>query len=295
MKAKSSIKYFIILSLLFMLSCSEQTEYVTIKGGNGSEANDSNFVIVKIKPYIKYILSQSRSSSESTILGDKDYIHIYICDKGKDLERGDGWNYMGVYKMKKNTALPVFDYIKLYPGTYDVYAVSILNESNNIIPDIDPTNGYSKYLYNGEDYLWSKKTSVEVLKNDSCDIELNLEHTCVQLDFNFVNNVNSLKLISMTVTGANSNDSKLNISSGLISLSTVSDTNISKEITNNGSRIIMLPLAVQDPLKLTLQVEDNNVKKNIVYSIPTPQGEVYQGGYNYNYKVDLTNGNVTLQ
>ena len=104
---------------------------------------------IKIKPKVKLTKVQSRSD-EYEIIPTGHHIHIYIYSSLFEPSTGSQWGYMGLYKMNRGTARPINDYITLPKGDYDLYALSILNPRENIIPDISATPGSSKDVHNGK-------------------------------------------------------------------------------------------------------------------------------------------------
>ena len=99
----------------------------------------------------------------------------------------------------------------------------------------------------------------------------------------------------MILVATDANQSVFSLRTGMIApVSSVSDTLICRKTTTGFSTPI-LPLISYIPLAAKIYIEYDNIISMFDLEVPPPKGNLFQGGYQYNYLIDLVNDTIQFQ
>ena len=300
---KQSYLYIILFSIfaciqLFIVGCSKDTVYVVIEDDiiNDTLYYPDNETLTCFKsitcsianPKIYSFQNQYVETSTTYLpLSKNIFVNLFIYSKDNTPENSK-WNYFSVYfSLKKAVLYPIYNYIQLRDGDYTFYALSTDVMYNNTIPDIQPTSGLSTYLYNGETYYWWKSEMQTLSYQDTSNIEIKLKPLNSILYFKVDNKDEDTMIKSMVLTVPNPDESILSLSTGKISPVSAKDVSMDIALKNDEAKVSILPLITYEPLQMKLVIERDGKVYEYTKNVRQPKGNLFQGGYQYNYIIDL--------
>lgn len=309
MKIKKKYKYvFLFFSIMFiltnMIGCSKEVAYVVI---SDDLSDDSLKIDINSQYKITHFLCSLENYKTYSFKGDnydipqlyvpisKDiYVDIFVYPKDKEPYSGS-WGYFSVYQSLKTGMLyPLYNYIRLKPDNYTFYAITANSPNKDLTPDIDPSTGCSRYLYNNEPYYWWKNTEDIISDTTNIFIDIILKPICAQLEFQITGETEWI-VQKINLIATNPQQSTFSLGSGMIMpIESIGDV-VEASISNSKAQFVILPLVSHTPLDLYIYLQKDNENKILAKKVTQPKGNLFQGGYQYNYILDLKNDTILPQ
>lgn len=297
--------FLLCLSLSWLTSCSKDRVYIYVE----DELNDSlsypNIDTLSTFSSLTCSIAQYKVYSFNSTTVDmplsyepisKDvFINIFVYHSEKDPSEW-AWNYMSVYVASKiGVIYPIYDRMKLKDGEYRFYALSTDVTNDDKTPVINPQTGLTEYLYNDEAYYWWESEVLQLSHLEPRSVVIKLQPLCPLIYFKVKGIRDNRTIKSLHISAPTTDQSTLSISSGMISHATSTTGMVAFDVLENVAKVNILPLISYAPLNLRIVEEYNGERKEYNKSVRQPTGNLFQGGYQYNYIIDLEADTVIAQ
>ena len=253
-----------------------------------------NFVcnLVEAKLY-SYQTGYPQSDTTYLPLPKNSFVHVYIY-KTEEIPGENDWMHFGVYYASVAGKLaPLYNRAKLLEGKYNFYALGNDCIEQDIIPDINRSNGLSNFIYNGEKYYWWNCDSVELVKKDDVQLSIEFETLTTELDFTFIIPDTTWQIKEVLIAAPTTVDASLSLHSGLIQPAKQTSDSLCLQVHNHVAKAILIPFVQEEPLNLKIVVETPDEVVSNYLEVKQPPNALFQGGYIYRYEVDLNQNTVT--
>ncbi len=308
MKRRSQyILYFLSLSLFLSLiiGCSQDKVFVYVEDDledslsydNSHSLSNFTSIACSLAQYKVYSFNNQfvEQPTKYAPINKGIFTNIFVYHSEKDPSEMS-WDYMSVYIASKIGVLyPIYDRIKLKDGNYRFYALSTDATNDDKTPVIIPQTGLTQYLYNGETYYWWKSEVLQLSHLESQSLVMKLAPVSALLRFEVLEHDSDRKIKSLSISAPTTAQCTLSISSGMISPATSTTGEISFSVTENVAQISILPLVTYFPLALEIVEEHNGKLEKRTKRVRQPKGNLFQGGYQYNYIIDLKGDTIIPQ
>ena len=292
------------LILLFSAGCSKENGVVRI-WGDGSDSLpsiDNNKDTVIITPSFSAYVDGYKIDTRNSLSESKDPIthqsilHIFIYKNDTDPDQGKHF-HKGLYTVLKSGRLvPVYNAVKLPPGTYKMFALSSNGTPYDNVPDFDPVTGNSRYVYNGLDDIWGESDSIVIGKDSLPNIAFQMQRSCCRIGFDFIPNRGSdeIELTEVILSAPTEEECSWSISTGIIAPAETLESILPLRINGLNAAGFILPCRMRTSLELSVSLKINGVTHSYQADVPIPYGKIYQFGFRYDYQVRIDGENILI-
>lgn len=225
-------------------------------------------------------------------------IHIFVYKENESPDQAPCF-CKALYTINKwGQLVAVYDKMKLPSGNYDFYAATVCNSTFDQVPLFDPVTGLSDYVYNQRDYLWSELKHVTVGAKSISPLVFKFDRLSSSFVFRFDAEgfLSSDSILEVSLTAPSEKECGWSLASGLINPSLSGDTLVRLKLNGRVASDIRLPHETYENLQLYCRVKESYTEKTYTAAVPLPYGHIYQGGYEYDYRVTLrVDGMVVTQ
>lgn len=291
---------FAIGCILLFGRCSKDTTYIILEDDVPADSLligtvDSLAIIPQFTCGIRSVKTYSFSNnykepdSVLTPIPKNSFVHLYVY-AGDSVPGETPWSYFCVYyASRKGILSPQYNYIQLSPGTYTFYAIATNDVTQDITPNIQPSTGLSQYLYNDEAYYWWCSGAVKLSEeNTQPTFGIVFDQLSATLEMVFTAPDSTWKLNGVNFNVPNSREAHLSLRTGLINpVHTWDEIPEGTSVPSDTLHYMIPPFGPNSPMQINVAYEKDNRLITFQKDLPLPKNKLYQGGYIYNYLIDL--------
>ncbi len=300
-----------LLTVLLFLSCAGETYYVNIDDIPNWDKGDTTryFTVVYTARVGTNIYNESQSKGvytpDTIVFPANRYVHMYIYQENQTPETAQPFAFSILKSDQAGSLTPISAQyeLKLPAGTYNAYAMSELNTTdNNQLTFINGngTGGEMDGFANGLDFLWWKQENIIVseLSNAPVRVVFNQISTHIQLNVYAGEGQEIVGYYSGDISTPQPGECTLQLATGqVVPSTTVSSTQrTSFTISNNSYYVNLVPFKASGTLlvKINVQVAHGYTGWKDVY-LPVPEGGEFKQGNAYIYNLYYDNPTKQFQ